>query len=196
MNTSGMDGGGGETRASLVSPHPLMQFLPAIYGQRPEGPDVKLLPALLESWDEWLAPVFVSLDSLEAYFDPKLAPPAFIDWLGRWVGLEPTQRWPLGHRRARISNAVQLFLWWGTKLGIAHYVATFTGISVERIEVLDTGGVDVSLEPNVDLSWTSEARLVVRVTVEDQDSVDLDRLNDIVAAAKPAHVLHNVEVRG
>lgn len=177
-----------------MSPHPLEEFLPAIYRQRATGPGAELLPALIQAWDETLAPVFVALESLDAYFDPTLAPPAFVDWLGGWLGLEPTQTWPVARRRARIARAVQLFLWWGTREGIAHYVASFTGLPVERIEVADTGAVEISLEPQAELSWTAEPRVVVRVTAGEEPGFDLDRLDAIVAAAKPAHILHTVEV--
>jgi phage tail-like protein len=181
------------SRNGVVSPHPLEEFLPSIY-RRQTAPGTEFLPALLEAWDEWLAPVFSTLDNLDAYFDPRLAPADFIDWLGGWVGLRPTQRWPLDHRRARIANAVWLFLWWGTKEGIAHYVSTFTGVPVERVQVIDSGGVDVSLEPNSEISWTAEPRVVVRVAAEGS-TIDSQRLDDLVSAAKPAHVLHDVEVR-
>lgn len=189
---------GGETTAGtggLLGPHRLGNLLPAIYRQRAEGPGAELLPALVDAWDELLAPVFVALDSLDAYFDPGLTPPGFVDWLGRWVGLDPTQKWPLERRRARIARAVWLFLWWGTRDGIIQYVASFTGLPPERIELLETGGIEVSLEPRAQVSWTAEPRVVVRVS-GGAEAVDRDRLEAIVAAAKPAHVLHEVEVVG
>ena len=37
-------------------------------------------------------------------------------------------------------------------------------------------------------------RLVVRVTVADPDAIDTARLDALVAAAKPAHVPHRVEI--
>ena len=47
--------------------------------------------ALTTGLDQVLAPVFSTLDGLEAYVDPGTAPSDFLDWLASWVGIELDQ---------------------------------------------------------------------------------------------------------
>jgi hypothetical protein len=44
--------------------------------------------------DTVLAPVFVTLDSLDAYVDPALTPDDFLAWLGDWVAVTGRLAWP------------------------------------------------------------------------------------------------------
>ena len=77
----------------LATPHPLGELLPGLY----------LDDDLVQRWtaglDEVLAPVFLTLDSLDAYFDSRLAPIDFVGWLAGWVDAELDERWPA--RRAQ-----------------------------------------------------------------------------------------------
>ena len=51
--------------------------------------DAQFARGLCAGLDEVLAPCPVTLDCLEAYFDPRLTPPDFLEWLAAWVGPEP-----------------------------------------------------------------------------------------------------------
>ena len=43
-----------------------------------------------------------TLDCLEYYIDPALAPSDFLDWLGSWVGILLDESWPVERRRDAI----------------------------------------------------------------------------------------------
>jgi phage tail-like protein len=148
----------------------------------------------VSAFDEELAPVLCALDNLEAYVDPRLAPADFVDWISGWVGLSPTQKWPLRRRRDRIARAVQVALSLGTVEGIRDVVSIFTGVEPINVEITDNGGIASSATPGGQIPGTSVPEITVRLKVADPSQLDAELLERVVVAAKPAHVLHKVEV--
>jgi phage tail-like protein len=169
----------------LESPHPLGHALPALFQ------DDGFTQHFTAGLDDVLAPVFCTLDNLDAYFDPTLAPADFIVWLAGWVGLNLDENWPVERQRALIAQAAELYRWRGTVRGLAAHVALYTGTEPE---IVDNGGCAWSKTPGAPLPGTAEPRLTVRIRVPDPSSVDRRRIDAIVASAKPAHVLHEIEV--
>jgi phage tail-like protein len=151
---------------------------------------------LMSAFDDVLAPVFSSLDNLDAYVDPRLAPRDFVDWLSAWVALAPNHAWPLGHRRHRIAGEVTLASSWGTADGIKEVVSIFAGVDRGDVEIVESGGVSASPTPGGEFPGTPTPQLTVRVAVPDPSGFDVGRLRRVVAAAKPAHLPHEVEVLG
>src|SRR3954468_10105499 len=72
--------------------------------------------------DEVLAPALWALDDLDAYVDPWLAPPDFLEWVAGWVGVELDQTWSEERRRAMVAGAADLFRWQGTARAISRLV--------------------------------------------------------------------------
>ncbi|MGA7987584.1 MAG: phage tail protein [Candidatus Dormiibacterota bacterium] len=181
---------GNSVRASvtaLISPHPLGEFLPAMYHED------TFAQSLTAGLDAVLAPIFSSLDNLEAYLDPALAPEDFLDWLGGWVGLVVDETWPLDRRRVFISRAHELYRMRGTAKGLTAHVELFSG---GQVEVEEPGGTSWSATTGGALPGSAGFNILVRVRVDDPATVDQARLNALVAAAKPAHLTHRVEVVG
>ena len=174
-----------ERELPFESPYPLGLMLPALYHED------DLAQRFTAALDDVLLPVLVTLDSLEAYIDPDLTPADFLEWLGSWVGMAIDETWPLERQRAVVAQAVELYRWRGTIRGIRALVAVFTGIEPE---IGETGGVAWSGVPGGSIPGEADARMTVRVRVADPKAVDVARLDAIVAAAKPAHVAHEVEV--
>lgn len=172
--------------AGLPSPHPMGRRLPAVYQE--EDP---FTMRLTEALDEVLSPVLSTLDNLPAYVDPKLAPEDFLDWLASWVAFDLDESWDGDRRRRGIIQAVDLLRRRGTAAGLAEEVRLVTGAEVE---VVENGGTAWSLDPMSPLVGSPTPTLLVRVTVDDPATIDADRLEAIVRAAKPAHVAHQVEV--
>jgi phage tail-like protein len=175
------------TIPGLPSPHPFGEALPALYQQDEFTRD------FVAAFDEVLAPVLCTLDNFEHYLDPSLAPLDFVDWLAGWLGVVPDESWPEGRRRELVARAVALYRRRGTVRGLAEQVALATG---GRVEVRDSGGVSWSGTPSASLPGSAEGALLVRVLVDNPDTIDQRRLDRLIAAAKPAHVLHRVEVVG
>jgi phage tail-like protein len=171
--------------AELDSPHQLGDMLPALFQED------EFAQRMCRALDEVLAPVFATLDCQEYYFDPTLTPVDFLDWLAGWVGVILDQNWPEARRRAWVEQAGELYRWQGTARGIAQYVALYTG---QVPLVTDSGGVVWSGIPDGEVPGSPTPEVVVEVTVSDPTTVDTRHLDAIVAAAKPAHVAHRVEV--
>ncbi len=169
----------------LQSPHPMGEELPALYQEDP------FAQRLTSALDDVLAPVFVALDNLPAYLDPELAPTDFLCWLAGWVGVGLDENWPEARQRELVARAADLYRRRGTVSALATQIALYTGATPE---IEDSGGVASSTTPGGTMPGTGDPRLVVRVRVPDPDSVDLRRLEALVAEARPAHVPAQVEV--
>lgn len=168
-----------------VSPVPVVEQLP---GMLQDDPFVQRFVA---GFDAVMAPILLTLDNLEAYFDPATAPADFVGWLGDWIGIALDENWPLERRRELVTSAVDLFQWRGTVRGLSAHVALYTG-AVPEID--ESGGTSWSETPNAPLPGHEVAMLVVRVPSNSGNELDLKRLDRIVSASKPAHMPHKVEV--
>jgi len=173
------------TIPGLDTPTELASLLPALL----QGDD--FTTRLCDGLDAVLAPVLATLDNLDAYFDPTFAPADFVDWLAGWVGIAVDENWPLERRRSMVEHAAELYRWRGTVKGLGELVALHVGVEPE---IEESGGTAWSPVPGGPLPGTNVAGLVVRVRVADPASVNLARLGALVAAAKPAHVPHRLEV--
>jgi len=170
---------------SVISPHPLADTLPALFQED------DFTRRFVSAFDAALAPIFVTLDNLTAYLDPWLAPDDFLEWLGGWFGLILDEGWSIERRRAVLANAFEFYRMRGTARGLKAQVEIFTGGAVD---VIDTGGVATSTTAGEALPGSPNFAVMVRVTVDDPSTVSVARLDALVAAAKPAHITHKVEV--
>ena len=169
----------------LESPHPLGPSLPALYQ------DDDFVQRMLGGLDSVLAPVFSTIDNFDAYLDPRLTPDDFLSWLGGWVGIALDEGWDEDRRRAIVARAVELYRLRGTAAGLAGQVEIQTGGTVEIVE---NGATGWSVDPGGELPGSADPQMVVRVTVSDPKAIDAQRLDQLVAAAKPAHVMHRIEI--
>ena len=172
------------TLGAIRSPHPLIEGMPGLYQED------DLTRRWLSAIDETLVPVFLALDNLPSYLDPSLTPDDFLDWLAGWVGVLLDENWPIERRREFVANAAELYRLRGTAAGLSAHVRIFTG---GEVEILETGGVSWSNRSGADLPGRPGYRIEVRVHGTDAP-IDVERLNALVAAAKPAHVVHRVRV--
>lgn len=169
----------------LPSRTPLLERLPGILQED------EFLQRFVPAFDDGLAPILATLDSLETYVDPALAPEDFLDWLAGWVGIELDDAWDLAQRREVIAAAAQVQRRAGTLSGVRDALALGLGASVEAD---DSGGCTWSAAPGGPLPGTSDAVLTVRISVADPSSLDPRRVHALLDQAKPAHVRHVVEV--
>jgi phage tail-like protein len=169
----------------LASPHPLHPSLPALYQ------DDAFAARFLGAFDDILAPIFATLDNFDTYLDPRLAPADFVDWLATWVGIGLDETWDDARRREVVARAVELYRMRGTASGLAAQIEIQTG---GRVEITENGGTAWSADAGSELPGSPEPLVVVRVSVADPKTVDATRIDALVAAAKPAHVPHRVEV--
>lgn len=173
------------TIEGLATPTPLGPMLPAVY----QEDDFSM--RFVGGFDDVLAPIIGTLDCLIDYFDPALTPTDFLDWLGSWVGMELDESWATERRRAAVATAVEMYRMRGTISGLRANLEVLSGGTVE---ITDSGGVAWSTKPMGELPGQASPRLAVRVGLaETSDRVE-KAIDAIVATAKPAHVVHRVEV--
>jgi len=168
----------------LRSQFPLGATLPGIYQ------DDGFVQDLCAGLDEVLAPLVATLDCLPAYLDPETTPADVLDWLAGWVGvlLEDV---PAERRRIVVRRAAELHRWRGTPRGVRAAVLAWFGVEPELVA---SGGSGWSAEGGAPLPGDPVPGLLVRVRVADPAMVDVGRLGAVIAAMKPAHVPHRVEV--
>jgi len=175
---------------------------------RPRHPLAPALPALLQEdafltrftagLDDVLAPVVATLDCLDSYVDPALAPEDFLDWLAGWIALDLEPGWPVPLRRSLLRRAAALQEARGTAAGLREEVAMLTGCAVE---VCDPGGVAASAATGAALPRSDrDGAVVVRVLGAPADLLDpvspaRARLERAARAATPAHLPVVLEVQ-
>lgn len=169
----------------LESPHPIGLQLPGLFH------DDDFTQRFTGALDEVLAPIFVTLDAIEAYVDPWLAPEDFLTWISQWVGMPIDEDLPEARKRALVANAAAIHTWAGTARGIADLVEIYTGV---RPEVEDSGGVSYSSTPGGAIPGTDAASVTVRLRVPADVSVDRDRVARLLRATLPAHLVATVDV--
>ena len=170
---------------NLTSPHPLGDRLPAIYlGDH-------FAQRLTAALDGVLAPILSTLDNLQWYLDPKLAPPDFLVWLGGWVGMVLDETLPLERQRTLVSEAAALYRIRGTARGLVRYLEIVTGA---RVEIEESGAAAAHTSSSNTPPGRPGHELTVRLYVDDPKSIDLANVNARIASAKPAHVVHRLEL--
>jgi phage tail-like protein len=181
----------------LAVRQPLFEGLPTVY-QFPQemgfALDSDFTRRFLSTFDAELAPVLSVLDNLEAYFDVWLTPEDFLAWLASWMGVQLIETWRMGRQRQQVAHAVAMHPLRGTVRGLRLNVALYAGVSPERVEIVDSGGVAWSPSLDGTVPGSSPPSVTVRILTEDASGIDMTRVEGIVAAAKPAHVRHTVEV--
>jgi phage tail-like protein len=169
----------------LDTPWPLLRMLPGVLQED------EFAERLVSAFDQLTAPIYATLDCIDAYFDPWTTPPDVLEWLAGWVGVMFDDLLPLERRRLLVSEIVSLYRVRGTALGLAKYLAIVTGVEVE---IEESGGATWSSTPGGAPPGESRPRLLVRLITDDPDSMDVRRVNLLVGDNKPAHVPHTVEV--
>ncbi len=182
----------------LINPHPLAESLPGVYrdawiDERRRTAREPFGTRFISALDTVLAPVLATLDNLDAYLDADTTPEDVLAWLGEWVAASVDAGWPEDRRRAFVGQAAELYRRRGTAAGLRDHVQIHTG---GVVEIVENGASAWSAKPEGKLPGSPEPVVVIRVTVDDPDSIDRTKLEAMVHASKPAHVVHRVEVVG
>jgi phage tail-like protein len=150
-----------------------------------------LIQQLTGACDDVIAPVHATLDNLWCYFDPKLAPADFVEWLGGWVAADAGRHRSLDRSRASVAGAVRRHRIRGTAAGLRADIEDAFGVLAE---VVESGGTAWSGTPGSALPGSAEPSIRVRVRVAEPDALPVTRLRAFVEAHRPAHVPCTVEV--
>jgi phage tail-like protein len=169
----------------LPTPRPIGAELPAAFQED------EFCQRMMTAFDDELAPVFTTLDCLDSYLDPQLAPPDFVDWLASWVGVEIDETWTLERRRRLIRDAVVLYRIRGTAAGLAAHISLYAGVAPE---IEDSGGCEWSQTAGSPMPGSSRPHLTVRLRVDDAGDIRRSTVSRIVGSSRPAHVPYHLEI--
>jgi phage tail-like protein len=178
------------TTVDVPITQPLIQRLPSLYQ------DGMFIEQFTAGLDIVLAPIIATLDCLDSYVDPEVAPPDFVGWLGDWVGLRLEEDWTVERRRRLVAAAAVLFAARGTAQGLIDEIELYTGGGAE---VDDPGRVWTSALPTGEEERRSRrtADRTVRVTVDVTNATDVNwaALQELIRDAVPAHLPVEIELR-
>jgi phage tail-like protein len=173
------------TIPGLPSPLPLADTLPGLLRAD------RFAESLCASFDEVLAPVLLSLDGFPAYLDLGTAPEDMVEWLGQWLGITVDPNAAPAQQRNLLKSAGELHRRRGTKRGLELAVQAEFGVPVQ---VVETGASSWSTEPGGELPGEPVPAVVVVARPRAGQEVDVERLDALVNAIKPAHIQHRVQV--
>jgi phage tail-like protein len=173
------------------------RLLPEIF-QRTLPPDEdgdNLLRAYLSVMELLHAPSEQVLASLNAFFDPYLAPDRFVPYLAGWVDLDqvwleepagyhadnlPAFPAGLGSLRELIAAAAALSRWRGTRAGLRQFLETATGST----------GFDI--EEDVEDETGTIIPFHIRVRVPPAAHAHASLIRRIIGIEKPAYVTYEL----
>lgn len=172
----------------LTPPTSLAHALPAVFQED------DFTVRFVRAFDDVLAPVYLSMDTIDAYLDPDLTPSDFLPWLAGWVGLDLDENWTDDQARRLIATATRLFALQGTVAGVRALVLAWTDLPPQALEIVDSGGTAWSPAPLSDPPGDEVPELVVRLRIGRDERPDLERLRRFVQRTAPAQVPVRIEL--
>src|SRR5262245_44430987 len=133
----GSDAGGFEL-LDPETPSRLLQYLPGIFSRvTEESSEPLFINGFLNLFDSYWQPLERQLDTLYAYFDPRLTPDEFVPWLGTWVDVVLDENWEPARRRTLIARAAELYRWRGTVWALHEHLKIYSGVEPKIVESQD-----------------------------------------------------------
>lgn len=171
----------------LQTPFPLIQAVPPMLAQD------SFIQRMLPAFDEVLAPIISTLDCLDSYFDPAIAPEDFLHYLSTWVTSNAGNEFSIPGLRHGVATAVAMSGWRGTSSSLSE---RFFLYDLESIELQEGGGVTVSTTATDPATWPDAAPMVATVTITPlKDSPNsVASITNLISYFVPAHVQLNVVV--
>jgi phage tail-like protein len=180
-------------RAADLRPSAWLDYLPAPFHADP------FVGRFLRIPQDIFAPLEEIVDTLAAYFDPRLTPAEMLPWLAAWVGVELDENWPLPQRRLLVLWAVRLYRWRGTRRGLREHLRLYTGHTPLIVENFDGTrlGEDALLGVNTRIGTPVPRPHTINVTVfaDQTERIDERIVRQIIELEKPAHVAYTLDIR-
>lgn len=145
----------------VVSSQPLGTGLPAML----RADD--FCSRFVDGLDEVLAPILLTIDNLDAYVDPEVAPLDFVAWLASWFSLELDPTWDEQRCRRTVAALASLSRRRGTASALVELVELL-GDRSASVAVADGGGVWTSATPDATLPGDGDGAVVVTGAVAER----------------------------
>lgn len=178
----------------FVRPRSLyLDFLPELYRE------VDFIGRLMKIFEQAYEPAVNQLESLWAYLDPLTAPEMLLPFLSHWVGWKMDPRLSLTRQRYLIRQAIKLFRWRGTRLGLRLYLHLYTDLPLDEhlpeaekhisIQEVFTQGFVLGLSRLGDDAIVGGGRpyhFIVRLRPDPGNAIDELLAREIIEQEKPA----------
>lgn len=180
-----------------------LQYLPALYRKD------ELMGRFLMLFESFWGPIEGQIDQMPYFFDPKMTPSPFLDWLASWMNLVFDERWSEAKRRRLLQSAISFYRRRGTRHGLQEYLEIYTGRTPQIIEHRANNfslGPDARLGPgialgtaNVPYTFSVTLRLPPASTADGQAArrAEVERqrmIESIIEAEKPAHTTYTLQI--
>jgi phage tail-like protein len=170
-----------------------LRFLPSIY----QSNDIKsggFLKRYLWIIQSIIAGINGKLDNIDRYFNPLEAPGDFYKWIATWFSVNLEYDIPEYKMRLLVKEAVKLYRWRGTALGISKYLEIVTGVKPEIIDhdipidefiIADHATVERPIVGEHSSLYNFTVYFPVRIDHFDLETIK--KIHQIVKLEKPAH---------
>lgn len=121
--------------------HDLLRRLPRVFSQQEVA--ANFLQRFLSMTESGLSDVDLRAQYRHLLLDPMVTPAAVLPWLGSLVGMELDHRWSEQARREVLRNAMWLYRFRGTVVGLKRFIEIYLGVEcsiVEHFKVRGLGG--------------------------------------------------------
>ena len=183
-----------ETRINIrVSSMNPVRFLPSIFQTYDENNDY-FLHRFLMMFQHILNTISIHLDNLDVYFNPLKTPSDFFPWLASWFAIRYDFAVADETMRLLVKEAVKLYQWRGTKIGIQKFLEIITGVKPEIIEhnvpmneyiILEDRVVERPILGENNSLYNFVVSFPVPIDYFDVDTVR--KINQICRLERPAH---------
>jgi phage tail-like protein len=162
----------------------LRQGMPSIY----QDGDFGL--RFLESLETLLDPIVGTLDVLDRYFHPTLAPRDVLNLLAAWLGLTVDESWPDERLREALSREGELSRRRGTAAGLKLALAIAFPELPLRVE--DGGGVSWAMQPSGTTAPPPAFVVYCDTPIPEKTQLAVAR---VIEQTKPVHVSYRLRVK-
>src|SRR5919202_1911744 len=113
-----------------IATRPWIQYLPGIY-QDADEENADFLQRFLLISAHLTSGIEERLEYLHEFFDPRLPPAAFLQWLASWLAMPLLEGWDEEKRREIIQRVPELYRLRGTARGLKLALRLFAGVEAE-----------------------------------------------------------------
>ena len=169
----------------------LIEYLPAVF--RDHDP---FMARFLLIFQSVLDPIEHMINTTDLYLDPEFAPPRFLPWLSRWVGVAHDPDSEERQQRDAIRQAAELSSWKGTRRGLREALEMVTGGTVLISENFDglRLGFDAAMGLTSVLGERSPGSIAVTILAGPNHMPDPARINVLIDEMKPVFVSHSLRI--
>jgi phage tail-like protein len=111
-----------------------LRYLPPAYREEPVS--AAFLERFLSIFETEFEAIDQKIDQLYRYFDPRLAPKAYLTWLASWINLSLDEDLPEDRVRSFIRRAPDIYNRKGTPQALIEFLEIYTGKPVHLTEYL------------------------------------------------------------